>query len=122
MGVNYPAKDTITMTTNNARNLRNNPTEAERILWPHLRYRQLNGHKFRRQHSVGPYIVDFACVEEKLIIEIDGGQHASQIDYDTIRTQSLESQGFTVLRFWNHQVLNETETVKITILKALAQK
>ncbi len=71
----------------------------------HLRYRQIGGYKFRRQHPVGQYIVDFACLEKKLIIEVDGGQHAQQVEDDNARTEWLRSQGLPGLRFWNNQVL-----------------
>lgn len=109
------------MTLRKARELRSNPTEAERALWKHLRYRQIGGHKFRRQHPIGPYIVDFACVEKHLIIELDGGHHAQpdEAEYDNARTEWLQSQGFQVLRFWNNQVLAETEAVKTVILNKL---
>ena len=107
------------MTTNKARHLRNNPTEAELTLWRHVRYRQMDGHKFRRQRPIGPYIVDFVCLEQGLVIEIDGGHHASQTENGSVRTQSLESQGFRVLRFWNKQVLQEIDGVKAAILGAL---
>ena len=63
-----------------ARGLRKNPTEAERLLWQHLRLRQLRGHKFRRQQPLGPYIVDFVCLEKRLVIEVDGGQHSEQVE------------------------------------------
>ena len=89
------------MSTTRAGELRNNPTEAERSLWQHLRLRQLGGHKFRRQQSLGPYIVDFVCLEKRLIIEVDGGQHSEQKAYDAERNTWLEVQGFHVLRFWN---------------------
>ncbi len=102
-----------------ARALRKNPTESERALWKHLRLRQLGGWKFRRQHPLGPYIVDFVCLEKRLVIELDGGQHSEQTLYDTERTAWLETQGFQVLRFWNNQVLQETEVVKEVILEAL---
>ncbi len=107
------------MTTARARQLRNNPTEAERALWRYLRLRQLGGYKFRRQQPMGHYIVDFVCYERRLIVEIDGGQHTSQIAYDSERTFCLESQGFKVLRFWNNQALQETEAVRQAILNAL---
>lgn len=102
-----------------ARRLRHSATDAERCLWRHLRNRQLKGHKFRRQVPIGGYIVDFACLEIRLIIELDGGQHDAQRAYDERRTQTLEGQGFTVLRFWNHQVLTETEAVLEEILRRL---
>jgi adenine-specific DNA-methyltransferase len=107
------------MTTIKARELRKNLTEAESALWKHIRYRRLKRHKFRRQAPIGPYIVDFACFEKGLIIELDGGQHSDQVAYDSERTQWLESQGFHVLRFWNDQVLKEIEAVKESILEAL---
>ena len=100
-----------------ARVLRSDPTDAERTLWRHLRYRGISGHKFRRQQLVGAYIVDFICYERRLIIELDGGQHNEQVAvaYDVERTVWLESQGFRVLRFWNHQVFNDIDAVKTAI-------
>ena len=95
-------------------------TDAEKHLWRHLRQRQLNGCKFRRQQPIGNYIVDFVCFEQRLIIELDGSQHAEQIDYDTKRDARLKSQGYRILRFWNNQVLQETEAVKEVIMEALA--
>jgi very-short-patch-repair endonuclease len=77
------------------------------------------GHKFRRQQPIGRYIVDFACPEKRLLIEIDGSQHAQQADYDATRSEWLESQGYRVLRFWNNQVFKETDAVKSVILEAL---
>jgi adenine-specific DNA-methyltransferase len=94
-------------------------TEAERALWKHIRLRQMAGHKFRRQQTIGPYIADFVCFEKRLIIELDGGQHSQQIAYDADRSAWLDSQGFRILRFWNNQVLEEIEAVKEEILKRL---
>jgi very-short-patch-repair endonuclease len=88
-----------------ARDLRKNPTNAERLLWSHLRRRQMAGFKFRRQHSVGPYICDFACVEASVVVELDGSQHVEQSDYDFRRDRFLRSNGFRILRFWNDDVL-----------------
>ncbi len=102
-----------------ARRLRKNPTEAERLLWRHLRLRQLGGWKFRRQQPVGPYIVDFVCLEKRLIVEVDGGQHAAQVDKDAQRAAWLEAEGFRVLRFWNTEVLRDREAVQETIRAAL---
>ena len=110
------------MSTKRARELRKNQTEAERTLWKHLRLRQFGAHKFRRQAPIGPYIVDFVCFENGLVIELDGGQHSEQVLYDSERTKWLESQGFHVLRFWNGQVLNETEAVKAAILEGLEHR
>ena len=107
------------MGTGRARVLRKKSTDAERRLWQHLRRYQINGCKFRRQHPVGRYIVDFACLEKKLIIEVDGGQHAQQVEDDNIRTEWLRSQGFQVLRFWNNQVLKEIGDVQSSILRKL---
>ena len=102
-----------------ARALRKSPTEAERALWRHIRLRQLEGCKFRRQQPLGRCIVDFVCFEKKLIIELDGGQHAEQMASDAERTAWLETQGFRVLRFWNHDVLSNIEAVKEAIRGAL---
>jgi len=102
------------MNTARARQLRNNQTRAERALWQYLRKRQV-GVKFRRQQSLGPYIADFVCFEKRLIIEIDGGQHQEQIEYDETRTAWLKRQGYKILRFWNNEVLNEMEGVIATI-------
>ena len=107
------------MRTSKARELRKNPTDAERLLWMYLRYRQINVHKFRRQRPIGQYVVDFVCLEKALVIELDGGQHSQQVVYDSQRSRWLEAQGFRVLRFWNNQVLEEIETVKAAILEAL---
>ena len=94
-----------------ARQLRKTQTDAERRLWQLLRNRSVAGCKFRRQHPVGPYICDFVCIDRQLVIEVDGGQHAIQIEKDEARTTYLESKGFTVMRFWNHEVLTETAAV-----------
>ena len=107
--------------TERARALRKNPTEAERALWRHLRSRQLDEHKFRRQQPLGLYIADFVCLEKRLIIEIDGGQHVGQVASDAERTAWLEVQGFRVLRFWNHDVLKDAEAVVDVIRRALSQ-
>ena len=106
-------------TTDRAKELRRNQTDAERTLWKHLRDRRLEGYKFRRQRPLGRYIVDLICLEAKLIVEVDSGQHSGQQLYDSERDEWLESQGYRVLRFWSTQVLNETEAVKEVILAAL---
>lgn len=103
-----------------AKELRKKPTDAERVLWKHLRLRQIGGYKFRRQQPIGQYIVDFVCLEKRLIIELDGGYHAEQIAYDSKRDRWLEKQGFCILRFWDNQVLKETESVKEVIYRALS--
>jgi len=102
-----------------ARNLRHNQTDAETRLWWHLRNRNLAGFKFRRQHPVGPYITDFACLERMVIVELDGGQHAEQEEEDLVRSSFLEGEGFKVLRFWNHEVLTSIEAVLERILEVL---
>jgi very-short-patch-repair endonuclease len=94
-----------------AQKLRKEPTATEQLLWSRLRRRQLAGHKFRRQQVLGPFIVDFVCLEKKLIVELDGGQHAERRSYDQRRTRWLERHGFRVLRFWDNQVFGELEAV-----------
>ncbi len=104
-----------------ARRLRRNSTDAERKLWKLLRDRQLMGVKFRRQVPVGPYVADFLCFEARLVVEVDGGQHAaSGVDVD--RTAHLEREGFWVLRLWNNDVLTNAEGVLAKIALALALK
>jgi len=93
------------------KSLRSNQTEAERRLWYHLRAHRFMDLKFKRQKPIGHYIVDFICMEQHLIIELDGGHHADQTDYDQQRDAWLRSQGYTVLRFWNNEVLQQTEAV-----------
>ena len=100
--------------TNRAQELRNNATNAERRLWQHLSRRQLAGFKFSRQIPVGPFICDFMCRERKLIVELDGGQHAES-NCDAARTAFLESQGYRVVRFWNNDVLGNMDGVLQTI-------
>ena len=105
--------------TANARRLRQEKTDAERKLWSILRGRKLDGWKFRRQVPIDRFFADFACMEGRLVIELDGGQHAEQIEYDEARTKVLEASGFTVLRFWNSQVLTSTDGVVQSILHEL---
>lgn len=94
-----------------AKSLRSNQTDAEQRLWYYLRAHRFMGLKFRRQKPVGNYIVDFVCRSHMLVVEVDGGHHSEQLAYDYRRDAYLKSEGFTVLRFWNNQVLNETEAV-----------
>jgi very-short-patch-repair endonuclease len=101
-----------------ARMMRAEPTEAERRLWRLLCDRRFNGFKFRRQEQLGSYIVDFVCFEKKLIIEADGGQHADNT-YDAKRDAWLTSRGFTVLRFWNDEVLRNPRGVQHAIATGL---
>ena len=107
--------------TSRARALRSEATEVELVLWKHLRGRRLKGYKFRRQVVIGSYIVDFACLEAKLIIEADGGQHADQAVYDAKRTARLEAMGYRVMRFWNHEILGELNHVLEQIQTALIE-
>jgi very-short-patch-repair endonuclease len=113
---------TKTTTLTKARRLRACMTDAEKLLWLQLRDRRFAGYKFRRQLPVGPYFVDFICWRAKLIVELDGGQHADQIAYDQLRTHFLEQQGFTVIRFWNDEVLRNWEGVRQVILWNLQRK
>ncbi|HPK33531.1 MAG TPA: DUF559 domain-containing protein [Ottowia sp.] len=100
-----------------ARFLRGTMTDSERRLWSRLRGEQL-GAKFRRQHPLGPYIVDFACLAPKLIVELDGSQHASQLAHDSERDAFLRAQGFAVLRFASNEVFINLEGV----LQAIASR
>ena len=101
-----------------ARTLRTNSTHAERVLWRALRSEQLSA-RFRRQHSLGPYVLDFACVAERVAVEVDGGQHNGSA-HDAVRDAWLSSKGWRVLRFWNNQVMNNMEGVLMMICEALA--
>jgi very-short-patch-repair endonuclease len=107
-------------TIDRARELRRNSTDAERRLWRALRSK-LPQYKWRRQMPVGPYFADFACFAEKLIIEIDGGQHASAQLYDDRRTRFIEAQGFRVLRFWNNDVMSNADGVIQRIAEELSR-
>jgi very-short-patch-repair endonuclease len=109
------------MASTRARELRNNLTDAERKLWRKLRYRQVGGYRFRRQVPIGPYIVDFACLSHRLLIEIDGSQHDDNIAYDQARTRWLESRSYRVLRFWNGDVLQDIDGVLEAIHRVLLE-
>jgi very-short-patch-repair endonuclease len=95
----------------NAKALRTHMTDAEARLWYHLRAHRFMGLKFKRQKPIGRYIVDFVCLEQMLVIELDGGQHLEQADRDRERDEYLAERGYRVLRFWNHQVLGELEAI-----------
>ena len=103
-----------------ARALRNNATQAERRLWRHLSRRQVEGAKFSRQMPVGPFICDFLCREHRLVVEVDGGQHAES-HKDQARTAFLEQQGYRVIRFWNNEVLGNVDGVLTAIAGALSE-
>ena len=105
-----------------ARRLRKDMTDTEQFAWARLRSRRFAGYKFRRQMPIGPYLVDFVCLERRLVVELDGGRHVEQADYDTKRTLWLQSQGFEVLRFWDHDVLQEWEAVEEVIWRRLQQR
>ena len=94
-----------------ARRLRKEMTDAERFVWARIRYRQIKNLKFRRQAPIGPYIADFVCHEIRLIIELDGGQHAEQIEADEARTRWLEAAGYRIIRFWNHEVFEDWDRI-----------
>gem|GEM_PF-581563 len=113
--------DPVTTTTHRARQLRQSPPDAERALWQALRDRQIGGHKFRRQHPVGRYFADFACIEAMLIVELDGGQHFSPegMAADARRTAELNQLGYHVLRFTDREVLVEREAVRLSIFNWL---
>ena len=102
-----------------ARRLRKRQTDAERLLWYRLRNRQFARYKFRRQYVIGNYIVDFVCLEHKLVIELDGGQHIEQAGHDAKRSDYLSGLGFSLLRFWNDEILKETDSVLEAILRKL---
>ncbi|MCX5805797.1 MAG: endonuclease domain-containing protein [Proteobacteria bacterium] len=107
--------------THLAKGLRKRSTDVERLLWSRLRTGRFEGLKFRRQHSIGHYIVDFVCLERKLIIELDGGQHAlpDTVPKDRQRDVWLEKEGYTVMRFWDNEVLMNTNGVLETIQERL---
>ncbi|AMM83732.1 endonuclease domain-containing protein [Martelella sp. AD-3] len=104
-----------------ARSLRRNETDAEKVLWREIRNRNLNGFKFVRQYPIGRYITDFACREKGLVIELDGAQHAEN-EYDIERTRYLNAQGFSVIRFWNDEILKERQDVLETIVAILENR
>lgn len=105
-----------------ARRLRRDQTDPERTLWFRLRDRRLNGMKFRRQMPLKSYVVDFCCESARLVVELDGGQHAIRIDEDAKRTADLESFGYVVLRFWNNDVLNNIDGVLEIIVATASQE
>ena len=102
-----------------AQRLRKNRTKAEIRLWLRLRRRQLNGSRFRQQVPLGPYVVDFLCVKSRLVVEVDGGQHAENSEADEVRTAWLQSRDFRVIRFWNNEVLENLDGVLQVIFREL---
>jgi very-short-patch-repair endonuclease len=109
-------------TIKRARKLRAEMSDAEKRLWQYLRRRQVGAYRFRRQHPLGPYIVDFICLEARLVVELDGGQHVERAEYDRQRSTWLEQKGFRVLRFWNDEVLTQTGAVLLAIDRVLHGK
>jgi very-short-patch-repair endonuclease len=97
-----------------ARRLRTNQTDAETVLWNHIRNRQIDGHKFVRQQPIGGYVCDFVCRERLLVVEVDGGQQ-NESTADAIRDRRITEEGYRVLRFWNNDVLGNLEGVLVTI-------
>ncbi len=102
-----------------SRELRTNATEAERKLWPHLSGRKLQGVRFNRQFPIGQFICDFVSRERRLVVEIDGGQHAVNAEYDARRTRFLNAQGYRAIRFWNNDVIDNIEGVLQRIAQTL---
>jgi very-short-patch-repair endonuclease len=105
-----------------AKRLRRNQTDAERVLWFHLRNRRFEGLKFKRQIPIDRYIADFCCSDARLMIELDGGQHATRTQEDANRTKVLEAMGYLVLRFWNNNVLQNIDGVLEEILNTLQHR
>jgi very-short-patch-repair endonuclease len=112
------------MANERARQLRNEMTDSERKLWRELSKRQLGGNRFRRQHPLGSYIIDFVCLSRRFIVEVDGGQHAepAQQEYDARRTEWLEAQGYRVLRVSNTEVFDNLDGVAETIYQELIRR
>jgi very-short-patch-repair endonuclease len=106
-------------TTQIVRHLRRRQTDAERYLWFRLRNYRLGGLKFSRQMSLNGFVVDFCCPDAKLVIELDGGQHADQVEQDSCRSKNLEMRGYFVLRFWNNDVLQNIDGVLEDILRTV---
>jgi very-short-patch-repair endonuclease len=116
-----PVRRTTPKIRQRAKELRHAPTPAEAKLWLNLRANQLNGHSFRRQHAIGPFITDFCCIKGKLVIELDGGQHVEQEVYDLERTAYLQSRGYHILRFWNDDVMKNIDRVVEVIVETLEE-
>jgi adenine-specific DNA-methyltransferase len=106
-------------TCDRARALRRTMTDAELLLWFHVRHRRLAGYRFRRQHPIAPYYTDFACVERRLVVELDGGQHVAGYEADRRRTADLNGRGWRVIRFWDNDVLKHPQLVLERILLEL---
>ncbi|MBT2117287.1 DUF559 domain-containing protein [Dyella sp. LX-66] len=109
-----------TRTHKHSRDLRQTSTDAERKLWYRLRAGRLNGYKFRRQHPIPPYVVDFYCEAARLVIELDGSQHNQAVDQ--IRAAYMEVRGLKTLRFWDNEALQQTDAILETILRAVSDR
>jgi very-short-patch-repair endonuclease len=116
----HPEKRTINLPYR--RKLRGSSTESEMLLWQVLRNRRLHGLKFRRQHSIGPYIVDFACIEQRLVVEVDGGYHEAVFDSDLAREQYLESASWKVMRIEDKDVVEDVNAVAVAIARFLGME
>ena len=121
-GGGHMHKRTTPKVFGHAKQLHRNMTPAEVKLWARLRAHRLEGIHFRNQHAIGNYVVDFCAPRRKLIIELDGSQHLEQEAYDNERTAYLQSKGYTVLRFWNNEVMNDIDGVILAIMQAIASK
>ena len=105
-----------------ARRLRRDQTDAEKLMWRYLRDRKCDGYKFRRQVPMGSYVVDFLCIDARLIVEIDGGQHAEAVEKDAERMKYLESLGYLVIRFWNDEVISNIAGVFDSLTLTLSRR
>jgi very-short-patch-repair endonuclease len=112
------SKDAVRFATS----LRRKQTDVERLLWQYLRNRQCGGYKFRRQVPMGSYVVDFVCIEAKLVVELDDGRHADSVTRDGDRTIYLESLGYEVIRFWNHEVIEHISGVYDSLTLTLSRR
>jgi very-short-patch-repair endonuclease len=119
----YPVvRRNVARTVKLAKKLRREMTDAERALWWRINREQIEGYKFRRQVPIGRYVADFACMSERLVIEVDGGQHDDRKALDDARTRWLGTQGYRVLRFWNNDVLGNMDGVLDLIRRALLRR
>ena len=120
--MNHPEGPAPALARDRARRLRKSNTPAEHKLWMRLRNRQFHGAKFRRQYPIGPYIVDFCCLESRLVIELDGGWHNEGLQRmeDEQRTVYLQTQGYTVLRFWNTEIIKDVRAILPQIAEHLS--